>query len=237
MILDFMAESYWTLLSLSLSLSRERDSASTVSKQNRGERHRKRKALMKTEGKILMGEFIQIAEAHQEDMSRLCDLCSLLTHSVSVLVLPFDRSSSTSMNGFMPMDSFTQLSRVVATSQLRQQVTEYVARKESMHARYDRMKSIACKVTNGCTESNDSYTDETHNNLTEESYLDNKTVPLIEYHVGLCHRAMKSCFHSSLEQEAHAIDRHTYECRIVALAALQASISRLQKLNLALNPA
>jgi hypothetical protein len=141
------------------------------------------------------------------------------------------------MNGFMPMDSFSQLSRVVATSQLRQQVTEYVARKESMHALCDRMKSIVCNVTNGCTESTEAYSYETHYNLTDESYLDNETISLIKYHVGLCHRAMKSCFNSSLEQEAHAIDRHTYDCRVVAIAALQASISRLKKQNLALNPA
>lgn len=180
-----------------------------------------------------MDEFIQIAESHQEDMSNLCDICSLLTHSVSVLALPSDRNrSTTAMNRFLPIDSFSQLSHVVATSQLRQHVTEYVARKESMYACYDRMKSIAYNYfTPRVTDVNELFCDE----LQERSF-ENDTISLIQYHVGLCDRAMKSCFYSSLEQEAHAIDHHTYDCRVVALAALQASISRLKKHNLTLNP-
>ena len=135
------------------------------------------------------------------------------------------------MDCFLPIDSFSQLSHVVATSQLRQQVTEYVARKESMYAFYDRMKSIAYNFTNRFTECNEFFCDEF-----QERSFENDPVSLIEYHVGLCDRAMKSCFYSSIEQEAHAIDRHTYDCRVVALAALQASISRLKKQNLTLNP-
>lgn len=164
-----------------------------------------------------MDEFIRVAKVHQEEMSRLCDLCSLLTHSVSAL-----SSSGSTMSVLPTTDSFAQLSRIVPTSQLRQHVMEYKLTKESMYELYDRMKLMA---------KNDFSTDvcEDDNNSLEESFTTDSAASLINYHVGLCDRAMKSCFYATVEQEAHAVDRHTHECRTVALAAVQSSISRLQK--------
>jgi hypothetical protein len=164
-----------------------------------------------------MDEFIHVAKVHQEEMSRLCDLCSLLTHSVIALC-----PSGSTMSVLPTTDSFAQLSRIVPTSQLRQHVMGYKVTKESMYELYDRMKIIAKNdfINNVCEEDNNSL---------EENFSTDTVASLINYHVGLCDRAMKSCFYATVEQEAHAVDRHTHECRTVALAAVQSSISRLQK--------
>mmetsp|Transcript_27548 Transcript_27548/g.39443 ORF Transcript_27548/g.39443 Transcript_27548/m.39443 type:complete len:181 (-) Transcript_27548:1297-1839(-) len=157
--------------------------------------------------------FLSLAESHLEDMSHLCNLCSLLTHSVSGSFNNY-ATPSPHHNTLFQVASFTR------KAQLRQRVMEYNETTESVHASYERMKLIMEEV-------NRVLINEEHQRIADCS----DAASLIAYHVELSYRAMRTCFHSSIEEEAYGIDQHTHDCRTVALAALQASVSRLKSIH------
>ena len=157
--------------------------------------------------------FLSLAESHLEEMSHLCNLCSLLTHSVGGSFNNYATPSS-HHNTLFQVASFSR------KAQLRQRVMEYNETTESVHASYERMKLITEEV-------NRKLFNEEHQRMVDCS----DAASLIAYHVDLSHRAMRTCFHSSIEEEAYGIDQHTHDCRTVALAALQASVIRLKSLH------
>ena len=189
--------------------------------------HQKRSLQPSCPTNKLAEEFISLAEAHQEQMSQLCNQCSLLTHSVVGYVsggsnLLISSSATPHRDSFSSRD---KMPSIVRRAQLYQTVMDYKDAVESMQTLYERMGQILEEVNN---ENKQNKIPVMMNEQQEIEYTDEDS--LVAYHVGLCHRAMKTCFQSTIEQEAHAIDQHTYECRTVALAALQASVCQLKKL-------
>jgi len=173
---------------------------------------------------IRLYDFLALAKQHYEELSGLCNLCSLLSHELSKSVKYGNSSFASSMplhlnqNCINMDDRFDPYSNILppcskAWKAMRDGAINYGKSMRKLSSLYENLVRMCDDIRSESVDSKEDYS-------------------CVAKHSSLCERVCKSCFPSTFEENIFLIidDAGMYDRQLVALSSTQASLARLELL-------